>query len=75
MLVPLIPIIIISFSVMSKLMVDIPENGTIPQSIDPIYTVIYTLFSSIVGVYFIVVMGAIYQQIVAEKKAQDDGSF
>lgn len=75
MLVPAIPIMIISFLLVSNIMTNFQDDGNFPPVIDPTYYFLYSLFSASITVYFVVVMGVIYQQIVAERKTLEDESF
>lgn len=74
LLLPLIPIMIISFVIMSIMLMGIQDTGDL-FSINPIYFIFNAAFGSLTAVYFIVVMGVIYQQIVAERKTLEDESF
>lgn len=74
-LVPVIPIMIMSFLFASNLMSNFQEDGNFPPVIDPTYYYLYSIFGAIITVYFVVVMGVIYQQIVAERKTLEDESF
>jgi len=74
LLLPLIPIMIISFVITSIMLAGIQDTGDL-FSINPIYLIFNAAFGSLTAVYFIVVMGVIYQQIVAERKTLEDESF
>lgn len=74
LLLPLIPIMIISFVIMSIMLTGIQDTGDL-FSINPMYFIFNAAFGSLTAVYFIVVMGVIYQQIVAERKTLEDESF
>lgn len=71
---PMIPIMIVSFAIMSLMLTGIQETGDL-FSISPTHLILNVVFGSVTAVYFIVIMGVIYQQIVAEKKTLEDESF
>ncbi|MCC3860127.1 hypothetical protein [Pseudemcibacter aquimaris] len=70
-LVPVIPMVVVSLLLMTILLGDLQATG----DVSPLFQFLNALVSSLFAVYFVVVMGVIYQQIVAERKFMADESY